>query len=221
MTKNKNIKVCRYKFCGHASREIDINHDEYTMSANRYYHQDCYTYKLESDKNQEYIKTCRYIKCKHDSKKINTAKEEYVVKNSQYYHKDCYHAKLNGEWKDEKTKSDLQLIKELWVENISETVVFSQLFYHLNKLLARGIDSEYLVFVMRYIIAHQLNLNYPPGFQYFVDNKKIKNAYAKEKLRANLVKSNAIKVKENDSDAPKFSVRKKQKGFQTILNHQH
>lgn len=165
------------------------------------------------------IKTCRYKQCKHATKDIDITQDEYVAKGNMYYHKDCYKAKVSGEWKDENTKKDLQFIKTLWLENISKTVVYSQLFRTLNDLLARGIESDYLVFTLQYCIEHKLNLNYPAGFPYFVDKKEIKETYAKKKLASSGYNKNSFVAVENDDTAPKFSVNKKPNGFQSILKN--
>lgn len=164
------------------------------------------------------IKTCRYGQCKHTTKDIDITCDEYVAKRNMYYHKDCYKAKINGEWKDEVTKADLQLIKNLWLEHISKTVVYSQLFKMLNDFIARGVESEYLVFVMNYVIEHNLNLNYPAGFKYYVDKKEIRDAYSKKKLSAVIHNKNNFVAVDND-DSPKFSVSKKPKGFQSIIKN--
>ena len=163
------------------------------------------------------IRICRYIQCKHKTKEINIITDEYVNKGSMYYHKDCYKAKVNGEWKDEKTKRDLQTIKELWITHINNTVVYSALFRVLNELLQRGIDSDYLLFVMQYCIMKKLNLNYPNGFKYFVDKKEIKDAYAKKQLKDNGYNKESFIVVEDDK-APSFTAKlSKPKGFDSIL----
>lgn len=163
------------------------------------------------------IKICRYKQCKHPTKEIDITMDEYVAKGNMYYHKDCYKAKEKGEWKDDKTKADLQLIKNMWVEHISKTVVYSQLFRCLNDLISRNIESEYLVFVMQYCIEHKLNLNYPAGLNYFVDKKEIKDAYTKKKLNTTGYKQSFVAV-ENEEIAPKFSVNRKPNGFQSIIH---
>ena len=164
------------------------------------------------------IKKCRYPYCKHKSKEIDISVEEYKTKGNMYFHPDCYKAKIEGEWKDEKTKADLQYIKNLWIENISNTVVFSQLYHCLNELLQRGIESEYLVFVMQYCVSTGMNLNHPQGFKYFVDNNYIKSAYQKIQLKKNRVKPEVFSVTETD-DSPKFSFKTSPatKGFGSIL----
>lgn len=161
------------------------------------------------------IKICRYWQCKHTTKDIDISCDEYVVKGRMYYHKDCYKAKVSGEWKDETVKSDLQLIKNLWFKHISKTVVCSQLFMVLNDLIERGIESAYLVFVMNYIIEHKMNLNYPAGFRYYVDNPDIKKAY--EKKNRKIIPPTEFVATDNEDNAPKFSVNKKPSGFNSIL----
>lgn len=166
------------------------------------------------------IKTCRYEKCKHPDKQIDISCEDYTRKGTMYYHKDCYKAKASGEWKDAQTKADLQLIKNMWVENISQTVVFSQLFKMLNDLLSRGISSDYLVFVLQYCIENHLHLNYPGGFPYFVDKREIKAAYEKKLIKAQERMAKEQKPEEKpvaEDNSPTFTAKQKIKSFQDII----
>lgn len=128
------------------------------------------------------IKSCRYVCCPH-GKKIDISKDNYkLVGKTMYYHDDCLRMKQSGDWKDEKTKADLQYIKNQWVLHINNTVIYSQLFRVLNDFLARGIPSDYLVFVLDYVIEHNMKLNYPKGLEYYIDKQEIKDAYKKSKL---------------------------------------
>lgn len=164
------------------------------------------------------IKTCRYARCNHPDKLIDITKDNYHVEGRMYYHADCYNLKKRGDWKDEQTKKDLQYIKNQWVLNINQTVVYSQLFHCLNDLIARGVSSEYLVFVLDYVIKNKMNLRHPQGFKYYVDRQEIKDAYQKHliaKSGANN-KSNFV-VTDDSSTAPKFSVAQKPQGFKSIL----
>lgn len=165
------------------------------------------------------IKKCRYSHCKHDIKDIDISCDEYVVKGSMYYHKDCYKAKLNCEWKDEKTKKDLVIIRDLWYENISKTVVYSQLYRILNDYIERGVESEYLVFVMRYCLDHKCKLNYPNGFKFYVDRQEIKDAYAKSKIQK--IDSSRFSIKDSEFEEPEdvktSPLISKPKGFGDIL----
>ena len=117
------------------------------------------------------IKTCRYAKCSHPDRKIDITKDSYKVNGTMYYHSDCYKSKKNSELKDEQTKKDLQYIKNQWILHINQTVVYSQLFQCLNDFISRGVSSEYLVFVLDYVIKNKMNLKYPLGFKYYVDKQ--------------------------------------------------
>lgn len=164
------------------------------------------------------IKTCRYARCNHPNRNIDIATDDYKTNGKMYYHSDCYKLKQKSDWKDEQTKKDLQYIKNQWVLHINQTVVYSQLFHCLNDLISRGVSSEYLAFVLDYVIKNKMNLRYPQGFKYYVDKQEIKDAYQKHliaKSGANN-KSNFV-VKDNNSSAPRFSVSQKPIGFKSIL----
>lgn len=164
------------------------------------------------------IKTCRYARCNHPDKLIDITKDNYHVEGRMYYHADCYNLKKKGDWKDEQTKKDLQYIKNQWVLNINQTVVYSQLFHCLNDLIARGVSSEYLVFVLDYVIKNKMNLRHPQGFKYYVDRQEIKDAYQKHLIAKSGAgnKSNFV-VKDDSLNAPKFSINNKPKGFGSII----
>lgn len=164
------------------------------------------------------IKVCRYIDCPH-GKQIDITKDDYkIVGSTMYYHTDCLKKKRNGDWKDENTKKDLQYIKEGWLKHISKTVIYSQLFQCLNELIARGISSNYLVFVFDYVVSHKLNLRHPKGFKYFVDKDEIKIAYKKQQSqKISSTKPSDFTGATDSSDAPTFTVKKKPIGFNSIL----
>lgn len=161
------------------------------------------------------IKTCRYEMC--PCKTIDITKDDYtLVGKSMYYHTECLKKKRAGEWKDEKTKSDLQYIKNQWVLHIDQTVVFSQLFRELNNLLVRGISSEYLVFVFDYVVKNKMPLRFPGGFKYFVNKKEIQDAYQKQKAKENKIDLNGFTAKDSD-DTPSFNLSKKKFGFGSVF----
>lgn len=166
------------------------------------------------------IKVCRYIKCGHENKQIDISTDSFKVDGKMYYHSDCYDLKKKGDWKDEKTKADLQYIKNQWELNISKTVVYSQLFHCLNDFISRGIPSDYLVFVLNYIIKNKLNLRYPAGLKYYVDKQEIKDAY--EKSKSKKIVSNAdFHIEQDSNNSPKFTVNNKPSGFNSIFGNKH
>lgn len=162
---------------------------------------------------------CRYKTCKHESKDIDITKDDFVNEGKSFYHSDCYKAKTAEDEAKKKKTADLMYFRNLWIDNISNTVVCSQLFKIVNDLLSRGIELEYLIFVLEYCIEHKLNLNYPAGFYYFVDKEEIKMAYTKKKIIKSGYNKNSFMAIENDDTSPKFSVQKKSNGFQNILKN--
>lgn len=215
------LKKCRYKNCCHSIRDIDISVDKYVANGSAYYHEDCYALKKEEDETAKNTKTCHYSHCKHDSKEIDIRNEPYKLVGNFYYHKDCYKEKANGDWKDEQTKKNLQLIRDLWYENISKEVSFSQLMQILNRYVEAGVDSEYLLFTLKYVISHNMRLNYPNGFKYYVDRREIKDAYNKSKIgkidkSAFSVDADIFSNPPNDNET-NHKIINKPKGFESII----
>lgn len=164
------------------------------------------------------IKVCRYSACRYREKKVNIAEEEYVADGKKYYHADCY-TTMEAEAKtEEKIKSDIQLIKNMWVENISNTVVLSQLYLEINKLVReRGIATDYVIFVLDYCIKNHCNLRYPGGLKYYVDKQDIKDAFKKDQARK-IINNATFCVDETMIDhSPKFTINRKPSGFKSIL----
>lgn len=153
--------------------------------------------------NNSKLRNCRYVNCKHNNK-IDLEKEPYQKDLYGYYHEDCF-----------KEKCDLQLFRDLWKKYISNTVVIKQLNNVINDLLNRGVTSDYLLFVLEYIIENKKELRYPAGFRYYVDNSYIKDDYKKRKTPK--IKQDVFVAKNVDDNAPQFSIRNKEQGFQSIL----
>lgn len=154
--------------------------------------------------NKDRTRVCKYINCKHNDK-VHIDKEPFVKGKDGFYHDDCY-----------KEKADLQLFRSLWCENISSTVVFSDLNRILNQLMSRkGVTVDYLLFVLQYVIDNKCNLRYPAGFRYYVDNQNIKAAY--EKKNKKIIAPFDFVVSNTVDDAPKFSINQKPSGFNSIL----
>lgn len=223
MPRKADIKTCRYSSCMHPNRVINISTDDFVMSGKAYYHRECLMAKetavaAEKEAKVRY-KRCCHKKCGHANTIIDTYTEEFVKDNTKHYHLDCWSELKAEETKENEIKADIQLLKNLWVENISNTVPIAQLYRELNLMIReQGIDSKYVVFVLEYCIKNKCNLRYPGGLKYFVDRQEIKDAYTK--LQAKKIVGNAkFTVDESaQEDTPKFSVSKKSGGFASILN---
>lgn len=155
------------------------------------------------------IVKCRYKSCPYGGI-INRDTDDFVEHGGHiYYHKDCYKAKVDKENKVEKTKVDLKEFRKLWCENISNTVVWSQLNKVLKEYLDRGVESDQLLFTLKYVIKHKWRLNYPPGFRYYIDNDEVKNAYKQEIYRRAQIKQSQRIIEIKKDEPQKFKVPKK------------
>lgn len=152
------------------------------------------------------IKHCKYSHCLHKDKALDITQDDYMQKGRSYYHADCY-----------RTLANIELIKSIWVQHISDTVVYSYLVKTLNQLIFdNNISSDYILFVIQYCINNNKNLRYPGGIKYFVDDKDIRDAYIKKYHKAPRVKMSEFKA-ESQSDEPKFTISMKQSGFGSII----
>lgn len=154
------------------------------------------------------IKLCRFKNCPHKTKEIDIETEEFIhpEKSSAYYHKDCWGI-----------KEDINKIKELWIENISDTVVFSNLIQVINTIIfKKHVSSEFLVFAMEYVIKNKIPLRYPNGLYYIIDNDKIKNSWNKKKNRQ-ILKENQFYTGVKDEREPQFVIINKNHGFGSIF----
>lgn len=163
------------------------------------------------------IKHCRYAMCNHGGS-IDVTTDKYVMpKKGYYYHTDCFNNYKTAMQKDDKTKKDLQYIRNQWVTCINKTVVYSELNRCLNDLLLRGVSSDFMVFTLDYVIDHHLNLNHPMGFKYYIDKGYIRKAY-QSKINKMQAKQNADLPVDNPTDSPSFKINKpKPYGFSSIL----
>lgn len=157
---------------------------------------------MAKTENKDRTRVCKYKGCKHNDK-IHIDREEYIKEEKFFYHTDCY-----------KEKKDLMYFRNLWYERISPTVVVSQLNLIINEYLEKGVTTDYLIFVLEYVVQNHLNLRYPPGFRYFVDKDEIKKAY--EKTNKKIIKNSDFVATEQDF-SPVFSVPNKSSGFSKIL----
>lgn len=152
------------------------------------------------------IRNCGYRLCRC-GKKINIEKDDFVHEKCSYFHKSCY-----------KERSDLALVRSLWHDNISPTVVYSQLNKELNRLIQEvGVSSDFILFTLQYVISHGCKLRYPGGLKYYIDNQDIKNEYDKKHRKIVTADDFSGIIRDNPTDAPQFVVKKKQTGFGSIL----
>lgn len=113
----------------------------------------------------------------------------------------------------------MEEVKRLYFENISDTVVPALLVKTIqNIVIGKGVDSEYLLFAMKYVIACKIPLNSPYGLHYIIDNYKIKQAWQGVKAKEEKLKAieEAKKVVQKEEITFTF-VNKKKEGFESIF----
>lgn len=148
--------------------------------------------------------TCRYRNCLHDDKKLYIS--DAVKEGNMYYHPDCL-----------QTKKEIKQIIDLFVEKVNPNPVYSQLQAVIkNIVFTKKVPSEFLLFGLRYYIKNKLNLNYPQGLYYVIQNKDVKAAYAK--MKAEPVKKAAIDLSEPSTEVSFTHRPAKAKSIADILN---
>ena len=146
---------------------------------------------------------CAYAGCKHNGV-INIETEAFIRKSNVFFHEDCY-----------KEKCDLELFRNIWKRRINNGVSIQDLNKVLNMNIKKGYSSEYLIFVIQYVADHNMNLKYPGGLKYYLDEPKIKEAYKKSKIKK--IKPEDFRIESDTTVSPTFTVQQKKTGFGSIL----
>ena len=144
---------------------------------------------------------CKYSHCLHDNREIE--KRKAIRVGNSYYHSDCF-----------KTKEDIKEIVNLFKAHINANPVYAQLQSVINNIIfVKKIQSDFLLFGLRYYIEHKIPLNYPQGLYYVIQNKDVTNAYNKTKAKE-IKKS--VEITEQTETEFKF-VPTKNKAFSDII----
>lgn len=151
---------------------------------------------------------CAFKHCKHESCEVS--RDCAIRINKRYFHKDCAEIYKN-----------IEDIKALYYEKISNTVVVSNLMSVINNIIfKKGVDSNYFLFALKYAISTNRRINYPQGLHYIVDDYRIKKLWTKkqsQKIALEIKNAEDIdETKTEETQTFKFSVDK-QGGFGSIL----
>lgn len=146
---------------------------------------------------------CGFRHCQHESCEVS--QDEAVKIKNRYYHEDCAEIYNN-----------IEEIKRLYYEKISNTVVMPQLISVVNNIIfKKKVDSNYLLFALKYAINMKRKINYPQGLHYLIDDYKIKTAWQKQKL--NVVKNAKFEAK--PVSMPTFNIAPtKEKSIEDLFN---
>lgn len=115
---------------------------------------------------------CGFRHCQHESCEVS--QDEAVKVKNRYFHQDCA-----------EIYSNIEEVKKLYYEKISNTVVMPQLVSVINNIVFnKKVDSNYLLFAVKYAINTKRKINYPQVLHYIIDDYKIKDAWKKKQLQA-------------------------------------
>lgn len=151
------------------------------------------------------IKKCPYLQCPFPNGTVDISSDDFVKVKTRYYHKHCFDEEEKERQKKAQENADISLILDLWQKRISDTVNFGYLRKILNEYLDRGIPSDYLAFVVQYVLAKKMTLRHPPGLRYYIDRDDIKKAYYNQRLKKTMAVSNDPIV--SCAVAPEFKVQ--------------
>lgn len=155
-------------------------------------------------KKKEYVK-CRFTGCKHETKEVR--REDAVKIGTQYYHKDCYQTKL-----------DIEETMTLFIQNVNPNVVVPQLRKVINTIVyEKGIESAVLLFGVKYYITHKINLNYPGGLYYVIQNKEMLKEYDRLYRKKEVKAASEIRNEESTPEVTFTHRATKVKSFADIL----
>lgn len=120
-------------------------------------------------KNKQHV--CRYTHCYYGNTEIPP--DDEIKVGNRYMHKKCAIA-----------SQSIQKAKELYYENISSTVVMSQLLNVINNIIfTKNVDPEYLVFAIQHAISAKIQIKSPYSLHYLIDNSRIKQLWEREKKK--------------------------------------
>lgn len=146
---------------------------------------------------------CGFRHCQHESCEVPQG--EAVKIGNRYYHEDCA-----------KIYKNIEEIKKMYYEKISNTVVMPQLVSVINNIIfKKKVDSDYFLFAVDYAINIKKKINYPQGLHYIVDDYRIKDAWHKKQMQS----ISKIKFEAKYNDEPIFQVKKtKEKGLDNLFD---
>jgi hypothetical protein len=118
------------------------------------------------------------MKCEYKYCKSKNTEEELIKIKTKNYHQKCYQEIQNK-----------QKICELYYSNICKTVVYSQLVKTVDNIVNfKLIDSNYLLYIVEYIIRNKKIIHSPLGLHYYINDTRIMKEYT-QKLLAQKIKA--------------------------------
>ena len=150
---------------------------------------------------------CQAQCCLHKSRNIISNKA--VMDGGNSYHPDCY-----------KFNKNLHKIQEIWKSKIDSKYSSTELVRVVKSLvLNKKIDSEMVLYGVRYYVNNKIPLRYPQGLNYVVTNREVIDGF--NRLKESRVTKLKIKITlEDDPLEPSYTYTPiKEKGIGDIFDN--
>ena len=153
---------------------------------------------------KEYV--CGFKYCSHENKKV--PETEAVKSGTRHFHEDCL-----------RIRDNMEAVKRIYYEKISSTVVMSQLVKVIQTIvIQKKVDSEYLLFAIKFVVAQKIPIRSPYGLHYIIDHADVKKAWNAKKANDERKKIAELAKTRPKEDAVVFTPKQKQKnGFDCIF----
>lgn len=145
--------------------------------------------------------TCNFRFCPYENKIVPEGTG--VLSGKRWFHEDCL-----------KTRDNMEAVKRIYYEHISQTVVMSQLVKTIqNIVINKGVDSEYLLFAVKFVVTKRQTIRSPYGLHYIIDDPTVKAAWERKKMQDEQRKQRRL-----EKEAVQFTAKQSEKeGFERIL----
>ena len=124
---------------------------------------------------------------------------------------------IGNQLMQKEVKASKEEIFFLWQKYINPMVSLRDLDNNIMALKNRGFKLDYILFCLKYIIAHKINLRYPAGLKYYIDREDIRRAYNLSKIK----RVDVCNFKTIDNSGVDFTFNKNQQGFHRILKNNY
>jgi len=111
-------------------------------------------------------------------------------------------------------KEGFSQVSFLWQKYIDTNVIVSDLEHNVLNITRSGVQIDYVIYCLLYVIKHKMNLKYPAGLKYYINRYEIKRAFSLSKI-------NRVEIYDfnigGEAKSPKFNYKPQEVGFLKIL----
>lgn len=123
---------------------------------------------------------CRYKYCPYGGK---VDKEVAVKDGNMYYHKQC--------WQEKEEKSNIRKTYKMLIDKDANDALLNKVIN--NIIHNKGISTDYLLYVVKYIADNNMEINTPMGLYFYIKSQTIYEQYQKIKIKQQVKQLNPLK----------------------------